>query len=349
MPPTSFVTCIIGGKVFALERKTRNLYHDVVAIFQNCRANRMSVLFSKCFPIALVVVFTFASACWGQESEARQTYTTSYRYWYAPKRSDVPVLQYQSSRGHHGNRSQELGIDEVLIWKDGTIVWSIASDKILPQWYQAIIPVEKMEAAIQEIALDFANHPLKHKQRGRISSSRRETGYSPSITVCSSHHYEGFGMDSDMFFFYNANREIFQSGDNKAILKTIKTFGSSFSRELSKKPSEDCISLVQYYHQWNKKNLVFGDAKILKCAALYTADVEHLLLMQKKILDLVPPQKGLEVKELGMRTYSMEELMESEHCVHVEREIREGKSKFFYSLVSDEKEWKALMQKTSDR
>ena len=100
-----------------------------------------------------------------------------------------------------------------------------------------------------------------------------------------------------------------------------------------------------------RKKPVYSDKEILLCAALYAADVEHLLLIERNMLGFVSSLKGMEVKEKEYTTEQQffEVMKESEHCVHVEREIEGGKSKFFYSLISDEKEWGKLLQKVEKR
>jgi hypothetical protein len=79
---------------------------------------------------------------------------------------------------------------------------------------------------------------------------------------------------------------------------------------------------------------VYDDEEILKCAALYAADIEHLFLMEMKILGLLQSREGLTAKKKKKKLYD----------VHVEREIKEDKSEFFYSLVS-EKEQEAIREK----
>jgi hypothetical protein len=232
----------------------------------------------------------------------------------------VPVLLYRQRRGHHGQRISDSDLDAVFIWKDGTVAW-----RVIPyQWYQATIPVEKLEVAIQGIAESFANYPVKDRSRRTFIILGIGANYSPSITAHASQHYERSNMCDRLWRLYLENREEFQSGDDETILETIK-------RETRYR------TLVEHYRRElpnaglsEQRTSVFSDEEVLKVARLFAADAEHLLLMEKKILELLSIAKGLEVKRLGITILDIR----GQH-VHVEREINDGKSEFFYTIISE--------------
>jgi len=281
---------------------------------------------TKIFLIAIVLVFAIAakgSASDEQTSEPRKTFTTSF-YQFSDERSDVPVLHHRQRISHHGRWIADSDIDRIFIWKDGTIVWEVAprENRSNTRWYQTKIPVEKVEAALRDIAESFAKYPSKDRAREPRMVFGLGADYAPSIKVHDSRHYESLGMEDHLWQFYQEHREVFQSGDNEAILKTFKTVGRLF----------DYRTLVEHYRQRQPqaglsapRTPVFSDAEVLKCAALFAADVEHLLLMEKKVLELLPSHVGLQARRINTRS----------QYVHVEREIKDGKSEFFYSRVSE--------------
>jgi hypothetical protein len=54
---------------------------------------------------------------------------------------------------------------------------------------------------------------------------RLDANYAPTIDVYDSRYNGSLFADILLWNFYKENREIFQSGDNEAILKTIKAVG----------------------------------------------------------------------------------------------------------------------------
>jgi hypothetical protein len=280
--------------------------------------------------IAAVLVFAIVakdSALSEQTSEPRKTYALDF-FSHTSEHPGVPVLQYSQSRAHHGGWivGDDTNIDEIVIWKDGTIAWSIAGNdrhyRNPTHWYQTTIPVEKVEAALREIAESFAKYPIKDRPRLPHIFFRLGANYSPSIRVRDARHFESLRMDHQLWQIYQMNREGFQSGDNALILGIIKA-GLPFNYE---------VVLMGYYGArlrqaglFERRDPVASDEEILKCVALFTADAEHLLLMEKKILELLPSHEGLQARRINRR---------SRHIL-VEREINDGKSEFFYSQISE--------------
>ena len=343
-----------------IDRKTQILsIITQLPMVQNCGVNRIPIplFFKCCFLIAFAMIFVFISA----GCEQQQTYTTAV-YLYSPPnlRSDVPVLVYEPSRGHFGGKI-DSNIDKVFIWKDGTLVWCMIpeGERYGTQWYRATIPVEKIEAALQEIALNFAQYPVENRPRELNIIFRIDASYAPSIGVYSAQHYERsyLSVDYKLFKFYKENRKVFQSGNGEAILKTIKAVGDEFPQDKINENGHyvglhpawkfDYKGLVLHY--WAKLphavwpenyDSIYSDTEILKCAALYTADMEHLLLMEKRILDLLPSHEGLKAKKLNTVT----------RYVHVEQQVKEGNKEFSYSHISKRKAdtiWKKMHEEHS--
>jgi len=232
------------------------------------------------------------------------------------------------------------------------VAWSIVPSperlyEIL--WYQATIPVEKIETAVREITDSFAKYPAKNRQIRTFITIRLGANYSPHIDINSSQHFESFGMDNDLMEFYIKNRETFQSGNEEAILETIRAVRGGLPPGTTS-PDGSYIGphpaymfnfkhLVGYYRrEYPQAELaeigttVYSDEELLKCAALYTADVEHLLFAEKRILDLLPSTKGLTPKNLKMEG----------HYFRIESETKGDETEFFYRPITEE-EWKRIM------
>ena len=281
-----------------------------------------------------------------------QAETAIGRVYYSPMtdRTDLPVLQYRCSRGHHGQYLPDSGeIESVYIWEDGTIAWEVSPEirRSNTRIYQTTIPAEKVEAAIQKIAESFSKYPTENRLRWYSPTLRLGANYSPSIDVHSVQHYENYGTDHLLMTFYQENREVLQSGDNKAILKVIKGVGDAFPKGTVSADGKytglppaymfDYRGLVEYYREElphaglsKKGNRVYGDEELLKAVKLYVADTEHLLFAVETILALVPPTEGL----TGERpSYDWDS-----HDFTVEMEVKDGKAKFFYVLIPPEPE-----------
>jgi len=143
--------------------------------------------------------------------------------------------------------------------------------------------------------------------------------------------------------FYRENREALLSNDNETIIKTImalKPFGYDYK------------SLVKYYRAKQlhsglseKDNPKYRDEEILKAVKFYIADVGHLLLMEEKILELLPSTEGLEPEKIVSKSLLPHLSPEGKvalgiteesrfyiwHDFRIEREIKDGKEEFFYS------------------
>lgn len=270
--------------------------------------------------VLTLTVITFGGE---QKNLSRKTVTiNSFRYEADYKRSDPPVLKYRNSRGHHGQWIADSDIEEIFIWKDGTIVWKVApkEKRWVSHWYQSCVPAEKVATAVQEIATSFGKYPVKNRPRWSGIWFNLGTSFSPRISVHDSSHYESLAVDISLMKFYKENCEIFQTGNDKAIVAVMKTMDGRI----------DYKGLVNYYSKLQGfRGLVpiYSNRTILQTAARYAADVEHLLLMEEKILELLPSHDGLEAREGNAS---------KEYKFHVEQEIKEGKSEFFYTLLSEE-------------
>jgi len=302
-----------------------------------------SSFYLRLFLFAIVLVFavsTRESTAEAQTSEPRKTITTSS---YSPtgERTDMPVLVYRQSRGHHGQwiAGDDTNIDRIIIWKDGTIVWHIVGDdrfmRFATHTYQTTIPAEKVEAALREIAENFAKYPVKDRPHESRIFFSLGAHFSPTITVYDSRHYGYMWMDEYLLRFYKQHREVFQSGDDKTIVKTIKDgIPSHYNGHKG---------FVEYYRRElpqaglsRPRSFIYSDKEILKCVALFAADAEHLMLMEKKILELLPSAEGL--------TKTEKQRDDRTQYIHIEREIKDGKSAFFYSPISEE-EMRAIEDK----
>ncbi len=232
------------------------------------------------------------------------------------KRSERLVLEYRCSRGHFGGRITDSNIDEVFVWKDGMIVWSVAKEKE-PRpdlFYKSSIPPEKVETVVKEIAEDFAEYPSQKRPWMASIIFRIDASYSPSVEVSSPSHSEFMWMDNILWEFYKENRKVLRSDDKDAIIKTIKKVSGI---PLGKVDADgkytgihpawtfDYKGLVNHYEREQSQDkkaetrkTEFTDEEILRAVAFFVADAEHLLLMEKKILDLIPFRDGLKAKEL---------------------------------------------------
>ena len=327
-----------------------------------------------------VAVFTNGTGCCEEPSEQRHSYTTASLRWLEDC-TELPVLQYRSSRGHFGEWISDSNIDEIFIWKDGTIAWSV-----LPEgksrtgivWYHSTVPAEKVESAVQEITEDFAKYPSEKRLRRHSIVFRLDAQSSPGIEVYSQHHYEFFWVDFLLWKFYKENREVLLSDDTEAIINTIKGVGGFPPGKINADGTYtglhpawkfDYRGLVEYYRDIQPhaglsapQTADYGDEEILKCVEFYIADVGHLMLMEKKILDLLSSTDGLEAEKIFTRSLFDALSVEGRtqlgmtpesrfmiwHNFHVEREIKEGKSEFFYSPITEkekEKIWETLRAK----
>ena len=310
------------------------VYHEPAKDFES-DPKEQQMPYTKFYLIAITLVFAIAakgSASDEQTSEPRKTFTTT-SYSHTGEQTDMPVLRYGQRRGHHGQwiAGDDTNIEEILIWKDGTIVWHVVGDdrtllRFATHTYQTTIPAEKVEAALRDIAESFAKYPVKDRPwESRIFFSLGANS-SPSLTVRDSRHYGSMWMDDWLLRFYQHNREIFQSNDTKTIVATIKRgIPSHYNGHRG---------FVQYYREAQPNAGLSGlrfpfysDAEILKCVRLWAADAEHLLLMERKVLDLLPFTEGL--------TRTAKQRDTQTQYLHVEREIKDGKSEFFYSRVSE--------------
>ena len=312
---------------------------------------------NKCVLIAAVlvtIVFKYEIASGEQESEKRYPYTATW-FHYSDDRTDLPVLYYRNSRGHFGEWISDSNIEKILIWGDGMIAWNTVPGKqrAVAGRYQSTVPVEKVEAVVMAITRDLIEYPAKNRPRQQSIIFRLDAQFSPAIQVHSSQHYESFSMDYLLWKFYKENREVFQSGDNDTILDTIKGIGELFPKGKVSPDGKytglppafmfDFRGLAEYYRTIlpqaglsEKGNPDFSDEEILKCVEFYAADVEHLLLMEEKILELLPPQESWETQRLK-KNYETKF-----YYFLVERGVKEGKLQFFYSPVSEEEMKKNL-------
>ena len=294
----------------------------------------------------LLVIATFTLAVFlqytafaEQESNTRKTLDTAYVV-HPIKRTDPPVLTYECGISHHGIIILEPGSNlvKIFVWKDGMIVWGVRSSNST-LWYQTTIPVEKVEAAVQEIAENYAEYPVKDRPTWTSIILSLGASFSPSIAVYSSHHYESFGMEKSLREFYMKNQEVFQSDNEEAILETIKSLSGGLSpgkigpngKYIGPHPMYmfDFQNLVAYYREKypqgglaEKGTEVYSNEELLKCAALYTADVEHLLFAEKTIIDLLPSKEGIKPKYLKSTGRDF----------IIEYETKDGKTEFFYKL-----------------
>ena len=294
---------------------------------------------------SILAMLTQGNVFGEQEPQARTTVGRT-GFIQVNERTDLPVLQYRGSRGHHGQFLPDSGeITEVNIWQDGTIVWQIEPEirRDNRRIYQATIPVEQVEAAVQKIAESFADYPVENRPRRSGIFFRLGANYSPTITIHSSQHYELLWVDHILWTFYQEHREVLQSGDNEAILTIIKGIGGFPPGRINEDGTYtglhpaykfDYRGLVEYYREKQpnaglseRGNRVYGDEEILKAVNFYVADVKHLLLAVETILALVPSTEGLE----GTRpTFGW-----GSSRFTVEMAINDGKAEFFYILLPE--------------
>lgn len=283
---------------------------------------------SRIFSVIVVLVFAvFAvGVVWGeQESNPKKRLVGYALFYYSDDRTDLPVLKYRSSRGHHGGWISDSDIGEIFIWMDGTIAWNVApkEKRYDSRWYQTTIPVEKVEAAVREITESFAKYPADNRHRRTSMILGIDASYSPSIAVLSSQHYESFCVDNYLWEFYKKNRELLQTGDDETRVETIAKI-----KNFAWKQND----LVEHY-RWRfpdagfseKRNPVYREEEILKCVEFLNADMEHGLLMEKKILELLPSVEGLEAKKIKTQKRDF----------FVECERKDGKDEFFYPPMSE--------------
>ena len=258
----------------------------------------------------------------GQESVSRERLETVLLRFPDVQQTDPPVLCYSSGRGHHGSWNRDSNIREIYIWKDGIIAWSVypgSGARLLSHWYQTTIPVEKVNAVVLEIAESFNNYPVEILSRKRVFMALRiGASYSPQIQVHSPQHHEVFCTDGILWEFYKENKEILQSGDKGAIIETITKIGR-FPVRLSnpdgtyKDVSFDMFTYKDMVDSYKRRypsvglsgkgsvrlsgkgSVIYSEDEVLQCVELYVAEMEHLLLAEKKILALLPSTEGLEV------------------------------------------------------
>jgi len=295
-------------------------FQNVIMTIIPCTRKFFLMLAALGLFVLILTIITFSSE---QKNQSRKTVTiNSFHYLADYKRSDPPVLAYRNSRGHHGQWIADSDIKEIFIWKDGTVVWKVApkEKRWNPHWYQSHVSAEKVATAVQEIATSFGKYPIKNRPRWSGIWFNLGTSFSPRISVHDSLHYESLTMDISLMEFYKENRKIFQAGNDKAIVAMMKTMDGR----------TDYKGLVSYYSKsqgFRALVPIYNNRTILQTAARYAADVEHLLLMEEKILELLPSHDGLEARESNAS---------KEYEFHVEQEIKEGKSEFFYTLLSEE-------------
>lgn len=296
----------------------------------------------SCAAGLIAVVFTTGMGVCEEATNLRHEYTTAL-FFYSDERTDMPVFCYRCSSGHHGQWISDSELKTILIWSDGTIAWEIApkEKRYDTRWYQTTVPAEKIEAAVKEITESFAKYPVKNRLRRGGMTLRLGANHSPSIAVYSSQHYENFMTDILLWEFYKENRETLQSGDDETIVETIAKVGGFPSGKINPDGTYtglhpaymfDYRSLIEAYREKfpdaglsEKRNPVYKEEEILKCMELFKADMEHIFLVEKKILDLLPATEGLQAKKLDTKS----------RYFLVEREIKDGKSEFFYSPMTD--------------
>jgi len=178
--------------------------------------------------ISTTMVLTLGTSSAEETSKPRHSYNTIYVYFTEPH-TEPPVLSYHCSGGHHGQWISDSDIERIYIWKDGNIAWKVAPAKnndgrfrFNIHWFQTTIPAEKVEAAVQEIMVDFAKYPTKMRPLESRISFAVDSNSSPSVQVASSQLYSYMWIDHFWWKFYKENQEIFRGNDKEAILKTIK-------------------------------------------------------------------------------------------------------------------------------
>ena len=279
-----------------------------------------------------------------QESEKKQTLRIDTVYY--KEISTPPVFKYSGSRGHHGQWISDSEIEDVLVWADGTIAWQVAPDEKKrwdSYWYQTTIPAEKVEAAIKTITEDFDQYPIKNRPRKSGIFYHLGANYSPSICVYAPADYETMWIENYWMKYYQENRDVFQSGDRKLMLETFKKMVEYRGHDL----------IVRYYRGAlpdaglaKAETPVENDEEIFKCIEFYVADVEHLLLMEKTILDLLPLTDGLK------KTENKHAIFSRENKIRVDCEIQDGKLQFSYTIITKEETdrfWEKYRKASSEK
>jgi hypothetical protein len=255
------------------------------------------------------------------------------------------VLDYSGSRGHHGQWVSNSDIENVMVWVDGTIVWKVAPDKErrwISYWYQTTIPVEKVEAAIQTISENFDKYPIKNRPRESRIFHRLDVNSSPIVRVYTPADYETLWVDHYWMDLFKENQETFQSGDRDLMLKKFKEMGDY--RQYDR--------IVDYYRDVlpDAGLAKFGtpvdnDEEIFKCMEFYVADIEHLFLMEKTILDLLPPTEKLEKTKHGSDTFS------HANFIRIDCDTQDGKPEFRYTMMTEKEadEYRAERRKAYEQ
>ena len=266
------------------------------------------------------------------DGKRRVVDTSSYRI--VNGKAEPPILQYRGPRGHHGQRITDNSVESVMIWADGTIAWEVLSDtdqrfRYPDGYYVSTIPVEKVEKAVKAIVASSKKHPVENRPSHTGAFYRLGAHYSAGIDVWTPELYAHSWMDYDLLSFYKKKRDLFLSDDMKAKIQALKDLNIVGMPRLG---------LVNYYRATyphiglrKERDENYSDEEIKKCAELFTAECEHLILMDEQILALVPSHKGLKPKKRDYKT----------QYVKVERETVDGKRRYVYSLIS-EKEYDAL-------
>ena len=274
--------------------------------------------------IAVIVTFTMNFLALGQQTPTMNKNVNTSVFHYPPtiELAAPPVLEYRCARGHHGNWISDSDIDTVFVWEDGTVIWSVAPEgagliRFGTHWYQAAIPPEKVKIAVQAIMLSFAKYPDKNRSRQSSIRLGVSESSSPAVRVHSSQHYESIQMDFRLLNFYREQREYFQSGNDRVISSTLKTMTSPHYR-----------GLLNYY---KAKRIAFSyrEEEVIRCAAHFIADAEHILMMEQAVLNLLPSREGLEAKNYGPMELKKREFQ-------VTSTIKNEESKFFYSPIPAE-------------
>ena len=276
----------------------------------------------------LFAILTPFSVMGDQESEKKQPITVETVFY--KEISTPPVFKYSGSIGHHGGRVSDSDIETVLVWADGTIAWKVGPDekqRWASYWYQTSIPAEKVEAAIKTITEDFDKYPIKNRPRESRIFNHLAANFSPSIRVYAPADYETMWIEHYWMKYYQENRDVFQSGDRELMLEAFKKMREFRGHDL----------IVCYYREKlpdaglaKVETPVENDDEIFKCIEFYVADVEHLLLMEKTILGLLPPTDGLE------KTKNDHDTFFRENKIRVDCEIQDNKPQFSYTIITKE-------------
>ena len=278
-----------------------------------------------------------------QGSKEKQPFAVGYIVM--QKNSTPPVFDYSGSRGHHGNRILDSSVEYVMVWADGTIACKVApneKERWASYWYQTTIPVEKVEAAIQTITEDFEKYPVKNRPRESRIVNRIDASSSPLVRVYAPTNYEYLWVDHYWMKLYKENRETFQSGDRDLMLKKFKEMGDY--RQYDR--------IVDYYRcvlpdagLAKFGTPVDNDEEIFKCMEFYVADIEHLLLMEKTILDLLPLIEELEKSKHESDTFS------HTNFIRIDCDTQDGKQEFRYTMMTEKEadEYRAERRKAYEQ